>query len=760
MTSLARLRGMRAMLLAVVGLHAGGAAWADELTLAEWQQHEQMLRLQRVEITGVRPIGDPKYTSVDWGIQYTPPPSGLHESGSGGGGASGANQSEPVKPDPPSQNNSKENCGEVTEHPVLLSTGEKVLPQVDAQLANIYGFAVERNYRSQNTGGTAFGPNWLSSLDGPRVSWSGWVCDSENVCAPQYASLTLPNGARYWFQQSNGIIGLYRATESASMGALQYTNPGRTWKWSHNHLTYNFSSTGALDTIKTSAGTPIRSNFYTSGRLSSFTIGTGSAFSVTWTNGLVTEVKDPSLKIWRYGYDTNGMLTTVTSPGAGSEIDTRTYHYENTADPTLLTGMSINDVRYSTYAYYTDKRVKESGLSDGQEKDTIAYSGNTTTVTDARGEKTTYTFTDVLGELRATSISRAATTTCAAAAAKTFYDANGYPDYTLDWNNNKTDYTYASDGLLSSVTTAAGTSSALTRGYTWSGTDLKQILFKGSNGVAYKQVDYTYYATGLASGRIATETWTDLRLGGTRKLTHDYIFHTNNGLDTEKVTEQLVGTATNITTTAYDIIGNTIAITNGAGHVVRWAGHNGLGLPGTMTDVNAIVTTYTYLDNGNLRSTSQAVSATAKRYTPIAHNHNRQVTGIIWPNGRYDKYTYNTASRLYQVGDRDGNYVQRDFNVATNTETVYSTRYLPSWSATGPTGTANSTFLATTVYDSLGRPYDVNGNNGQKVSYRYDGNGNVLTRTDVALRVTRCTYDAQNRVSTVTAPDTQGCSTL
>jgi YD repeat-containing protein len=376
-------------------------------------------------------------------------------SGGGGGGAGRGPSSEPVKEDPPSQNNSKEKCGEKTEHPVLLSTGEKVLPQVDAQLANIYGFAVERNYRSQNAAGNAFGPNWLSSLDGPRITWSGWVCDVDNLCAPQFAYLTEASGAQYQYQGIPMRIGQYRSTGSAAMGFLTYSAGGKTWTLNREKLVYSFLSTGALNTIKTSAGTPIRSNTYTSGRLSSFTIGTGSTFAVTWTNGLVTEVKDPSLKIWRYGYDTNGMLTTVTSPGAGSEIDIRTYHYENTADPTLLTGLSINDVRYSTYSYYTDKRVKESGLSDGQEKDTIVYSGNTTTVTDARGEKTTYTFTDVLGELRATSISRAATTTCAAAAAKTFYDTNGYPDYTLDWNNNKTDYTYAPDGLLSSITTAA-----------------------------------------------------------------------------------------------------------------------------------------------------------------------------------------------------------------------------------------------------------------------------------------------------------------
>jgi hypothetical protein len=228
--------------------------------------------------------------------------SGQRGDGGGGGGGVGTSaspSSEPVKQDPPSKNNSKTGCDEEsTKLPVRLSTGEKVLPQVDAQLSNIYGFAVERNYRSQNAAGIAFGPNWLSSLDGPRITWSGWQCDVDNLCAPQFAYLTEANGVQYEFQ-SIGRIGFYRATGSAPMGLLTYSSLGRTWTLNREKLAYSFLSTGALNTIKTSAGSQIRANTYISGRLSSFTIGTGSAFVVTWTDGLVTEVKDPSLKIWR-----------------------------------------------------------------------------------------------------------------------------------------------------------------------------------------------------------------------------------------------------------------------------------------------------------------------------------------------------------------------------------------------------------------------------------------------------------------------------
>ena len=44
------------------------------------------------------------------------------------------------------------------------------------------------------------------------------------------------------------------------------------------------------------------------------------------------------------------------------------------------------------------------------------------------------------------------------------------------------------------------------------------------------------------------------------------------------------------------------------------------------------------------------------------------------------------------------------------------------------------------------------GNNGQSVTLQYDGNGNVLTRTDAANHVASWVYDEQDRPTSMTAP--------
>lgn len=138
----------------------------------------------------------------------------------------------------------------------------------------------------------------------------------------------------------------------------------------------------------------------------------------------------PAGGIWQYTYNASGLLETVTSPGPLPDV--RRYHYESPVSTSLLTGISINGVRHSTYAYNSTFRAVESGLAGGEERDTFVYGINTTTVTTATGQATTYNFAVSNGALRLTSTSRAATASCPAAAAQIVYDANGYIDYKLD----------------------------------------------------------------------------------------------------------------------------------------------------------------------------------------------------------------------------------------------------------------------------------------------------------------------------------------
>src|SRR5262249_26844228 len=158
--------------------------------------------------------------------------------------------------------------------------------------------------------------------------------------------------------------------------------------------------------------------------------------------------------------------------------------------PSLLTGIAINGQRYSTYAYRSDRRAVESGLTGGEERDTFEYGANTTTVTSATGQRTTYTFVARGGALMLTQTSRASTPTWGANAASRVYDGNGYADYELDWNGNKTDYTYSIGGLTMGVTTAAGTGAQRSESNAWSGINLVEKTFKDATGGAYLKVNY------------------------------------------------------------------------------------------------------------------------------------------------------------------------------------------------------------------------------------------------------------------------------
>jgi RHS repeat-associated protein len=361
----------------------------------------------------------------------------------------------------------------------------------------------------------------------------------------------------------------------------------------------------------------------------------------------------------------------------------------------------------------------------------------------------------VQGAKKLTGVSRAATASCVAAAAQTVYDVNGWVDYTLDWNGNKTDYSYDTAGKLLSVTAAAATPRALTRANTWTGTQLTETTLKDSAGLAYAKVTYAYVPTtgGAAAGRLASETWTDLRVGGTRQVSYGYAFHANGVLSTLTTTQALPAGQTNVTPTAYDTLGNLLSTTNGLGHQVSWSSYNALGLPGRVTDANGIATDFVYDVKGNLTTATQLLP-TGNRVITYSYNNSRQVTDMTLPNGAVARYRYNAALRLNQVGNALNEFAQLSIDVPSNTVSSRSTRQVPTLSGSTPVANTSGEFVATTQRDSLNRAWKQIGNNSQLVTNGYDKNSNLLSRTDAAGRVTSYEYDELDRIKKVTAPDT------
>ncbi|MCE2914591.1 MAG: hypothetical protein LW768_03415 [Rubrivivax sp.] len=186
------------------------------------------------------------------------------------------------------------------------------------------------------------------------------------------------------------------------------------------------------------------------------------------------------------------MLIGVTNP-AGAQ-NSRQYHYESSAGSGLLTGVSINSVRRSTYSYYADKRVHQSGTTNGEARETLSYATNQTTATNAAGHSVTYSFQEIGGVKHLSNTTRAGTTTCGATVATTVYHPSKQVDHTLDWNGNRTQYQYDGSWRIQSVTTAAGTQSQQTEALTWEGLQTLVLLTRtilGANNVAFQRTSYT-----------------------------------------------------------------------------------------------------------------------------------------------------------------------------------------------------------------------------------------------------------------------------
>lgn len=390
---------------------------------------------------------------------------GRREVGTGGGRGSGkanTSQNNTVAVKDPCDKSGAQNPSPSTKNPVILATGEKFKDEVDFTSGGLYGLSLQRTYRSKQTVGGMFGPNWMSSLEAPKmkVSYVNCVTTSDGACVPRSVDVIDSNGGQYTFRRSGGYDGggeHYYSGVGADAGSLTYS--WGMFTHSKNNTTYDYDGDGTILGISDSAGGGTLGYTYDSmSRLTRITNMAGKAVVLTWTGDRVTQVTDPDGKIWTYSYNANRMLTKVTSPG---DSNVRHYHYEN-SDPSLLTGISIDTTRYSTYKYYADKRVSESGLTGGEEVDKFVYGTYYTDVTDARNQTTRYAFASMVGGKKLTGISRSASATCSASTAQTVYDLNGFVDYSVDWNGVTTDYTYDAAGYLLTVVHAAGTSSAKT----------------------------------------------------------------------------------------------------------------------------------------------------------------------------------------------------------------------------------------------------------------------------------------------------------
>jgi RHS repeat-associated protein len=455
----------------------------------------------------------------------------------------------------------------------------------------------------------------------------------------------------------------------------------------------------------------------------------------TYQNGLLQTVTTPDSLTLSYTYAAAGSSSVLTSVAYSTNpVTSQTYLYENTGLPFALTGITDEDGnRYATWTYDTTGRALTSQHANGADLTTVVYddTDNSRTVTNALGVTDTYTFTTLQGVPKVTQISRAATSSTAAATESFTYDSNGYLASKTDWNGNQTTYVNDSHGQPTTINEAVGTSVAKTTIIAYDSTWTHLPATVTTAGLT---TSFTYDSDGELLTKTLTDTTTTTTPFSTKGQTRTWTNTWSNSLLASVKTPN-----GNTTKYGYDSTGALTSTTDAAGHLTQITSHTGGGLPLTIVDPNNVTTTLTY--SPRLWPLSSTVTGASGTYaTTWAYDAAGNLTQTTLPDNSYLANTYDAAHRLTQVTDALGNYTSYTLDaLGDRTQTSIFAK-----------GGTTPTWQRTSTFDALGHLLVDKQGAGQTITKTYDPNGNVQTVTDDLSHTTTNTYDALNRLSAST----------
>ena len=173
---------------------------------------------------------------------------------------------------------------------------------------------------------------------------------------------------------------------------------------------------------------------------------------------------------------------------------------------------------------------------------TVAYNDTTgsRTVTNSLGVADTYSFTTLQNAQKVTSISRAATSTTAAATESFGYDSNGYLNSVTDWNGNQTTYVNNGHGLPTTINEAVGSSVARTTTIAYDSTWVHLPDTVTTPGVT---TTFSYDTSGNVHAKTYTDTTTQSIPYSTNGQTRTWTFGYTNFLLTSVQTPRTDVTA-------------------------------------------------------------------------------------------------------------------------------------------------------------------------------------------------------------------------
>ncbi len=562
-------------------------------------------------------------------------------------------------------------CGVDVENPINAATGNKWQHETDVP-SSVFGLGFDRYYNASTTANASpLGAGWSHAY-----TRSGTIQSSGAL-----VTIRRNDGKEYNFKLSAGLW-VADADVPDRLEELKDSAGVRTgWRYTTaDHSVETYTALGQLTAIADRSGltqTLAYSDASTptttapaAGLLLRVTDSFGHQLNFTYdANSRLSTLTDPAGGLYRYGYDANSNLVAVTYPDGTS----KTYHYENTAFPHVLTGITDeNGNRYATYTYDAQGRGISTEHASGVDRASLEFNADgSTTVTDALGTARTYQFQTILGVVKPKGQSQPGGSGCNASASALTYDANGNVASRTDFNGNRTNYTYdLSRNLETNRTeglTASGAATPATRTVTtaWHPTFRLPVQVTSGN----QQTTYSYNS----QGDITDQTVTDTSTHATRTWTTTYTYGAVPGVLVQKVEDGSRTDVADVTTYDYypadaSCIGGHLGcrgqlqqVTDALGHVTRLTRYNAHGQVEELIDANGLTTTLAYDARQRLTSIDAGGETTTYTYDPAG-----QVTKVARPDGSYLVYGYDAAHRLTQIQDNLGNTVSYTLDALGN----------------------------------------------------------------------------------------------
>lgn len=425
----------------------------------------------------------------------------------------------------------------------------------------------------------------------------------------------------------------------------------------------------------------------------------------------VTTVTSPTGAVYTYGYNSGGLLSSVTNPDTSIRryVMDESANDANTSQTGQLTGITDEaGARFATFKYDKYGRAISTEHAGGAQKFTVSYGndGLINTVTTPTAAAKQYTFANVLGIMKATGSGTSCSDGSCGQSDVGAFDSHGNRLYVVSESGAKTCFRYdqARNLLLQSVEGLAATDDCATaqasppasarvttiewhadfrKPTTVAGPLLKVVMAYDTSERVLSLLQIPTADANGASGAAAIAN------GNPRTIGYAY----NIFGQPLTITGPKAGAVSSFT---YDPAGNMLTATNAAGHATTYANYTGDGRPQSITMPSGAAVALAYDNRGRLKTHTREGETTMLAYNGIG-----LLTQAALPTGETLTYAYDLAHRLTSVTDSRSQKVTYTLNAA-GVATVQQV-----------TNANDSVALSVTrVFDMLGRLTQVTGAQG------------------------------------------------